>query len=90
MATDVSPTQGGASQLCSKMGPVGSWKLTDFLDRSVRVIIVPDLFDAVVQLIAESVTKMFDSLLLPSANNIQRKQISKVMQGRRLHRGQLA
>ena len=82
--------QGGASQLCSKMGPVGSWKLTDFPDRSVRVIIVPDLFDAVVQIIVESVTKTFDSHLLPCANNVQRKQISNVMQGRRLHKGQLA
>ena len=65
--------QGGASQLCSKMGPVGSWKLTDFPDRSVRVIIVPDLFDAVVQMIVESVTKTFDSHLLPCANNVQRE-----------------
>ena len=72
------------------MGPVGSWKLTDFPDRSVRVIIVPDLFDAVVQLIAESVTETFDSLFLPCANNVQRKQISNVMQGRRLHKEKLA
>ena len=77
MATDVSCMQGGASQLCSKMELVGSWKLTDFLDRSVRVIIVPDLFDAVVQRVLPKCLIVFSFLPLTTSRENKFQKLCK-------------